>query len=520
VYAAPNGAYVYAVHNYNEPNCCGGPNRPPSESSPQTSSVPSNSVTAINVATLQVGASFTPQPVAIGLNFAGPMVIGGNGKVGYVYLGLYWPPGGGYLYAVNLPQMTLNTTLNPPPNFNFGSNMAISANGDTLVDQCDGDVLNEPCGATLAVIDTATNAVTQTISNVPGNLSSVSPNGDAAYVVASAGGAASNLETVNLQTDAITTVVANEAISQVLYPPGGKDIFLLLSPGSVVSASPEGSAPNQLIDAGEPSNWLAVTSNGGTLYSAGKGGIWAFSTTTGLPVGQLVTSSNVAAFAVSPGGGTLYAVLGESLDLLIFNVSTGVIEATIPLPTECSTNPAANLTSAAIALSPAGKEAYVVVDCNVNTITPGTPAVAIDLQTRAVTGRIAGTEGPALAVNPTSGYLYVSSSSGSVEVINVSTNQTIGTIPISANSIAFSPDGTTAYIAGSQAGVGGVAVVDASTLAVTDFIAGANGSGAESIAVTPDGTYVYVGGSPGRVISTQTLQVVGQFQSSGPIAIY
>jgi DNA-binding beta-propeller fold protein YncE len=105
-------------------------------------------------------------------------------------------------------------------------------------------------------------------------------------------------------------------------------------------------------------------------------------------------------------------------------------------------------------------------------------------------------------------------------VINVSTNQTIGTIPISANSIAFSPDGTTAYIAGSQAGVGGVAVVDASTLAVTDFIAGANGSGAESIAVTPDGTYVYVGGSPGRVISTQTLQVVGQFQSSGPIAIY
>ncbi|MGA2577349.1 MAG: hypothetical protein ABSH24_15125 [Bryobacteraceae bacterium] len=193
------------------------------------------------------------------------MVIGGNGKVGYVYLGLYWPPGGGYLYAVNLPQMTLNTTLNPPPNFNFGSNMAISANGDTLVDQCDGDVLNEPCGATLAVIDTATNAVTQTISNVPGNLSSVSPNGDAAYVVASAGGAASNLETVNLQTDAITTVVANEAISQVLYPPGGKDIFLLLSPGSVVSASPEGSAPNQLIDAGEPSNWLAVTSNGGTL---------------------------------------------------------------------------------------------------------------------------------------------------------------------------------------------------------------------------------------------------------------
>ncbi|HUE24517.1 MAG TPA: hypothetical protein VMQ86_22730 [Bryobacteraceae bacterium] len=155
-----------------------------------------------------------------------------------------------------------------------------------------------------------------------------------------------------------------------------------------------------------------------------------------------------------------------------------------------------------------------------NTITPGTPAVAIDLQTRAVTGRIASTEGPALAVNPTSGYLYVSSSSGSVEVINVSTNQTIGTIPISANSIAFSPDGTTAYIAGSQAGVGGVAVVDASTLAVTDFIAGANGSGAESIAVTPDGTYVYVGGSPGRVISTQTLQVVGQFQSSGPIAIY
>ena len=95
---------------------------------------------------------------------------------------------------------------------------------------------------------------------------------------------------------------------------------------------------------------------------------------------------------------------------------------------------------------------------------------------------------PALAVNPKSGYLYVSSSSGSsVEVIDVATKQTIGTIPITANSIAFSPDGTTAYIAGAQNGVGGVAVVDTSTLAVTDFIAGAGGGGAESIAVTPDG---------------------------------
>lgn len=88
----------------------------------------------------------------------------------------------------------------------------------------------------------------------------------------------------------------------------------------------------------------------------------------------------------------------------------------------------------------------------------------------------------------TSGYLYVSSSSGSsVEVIDVATKQTIGTIPITANSIAFSPDGTTAYIAGAQNGVGGVAVVDTSTLAVTDFIAGAGGGAAESIAVTPDG---------------------------------
>jgi DNA-binding beta-propeller fold protein YncE len=166
-----------------------------------------------------------------------------------------------------------------------------------------------------------------------------------------------------------------------------------------------------------------------------------------------------------------------------------------------------------IAVSLDGREAYVLLDfCS-------SQAVASDLNTKTVTGQIHGTSGSGLAVNPKSGYLYVSAVD-SVEVLNMATNRVVGTIPLTANSIAFSPDGTLAYIAGFQSSVGGVGVVDTSTFAVTDFIPGAAGGGGESIAVTPDGAFVYVGGSPGSVIDTQTLQVVAQFQSGGPITIH
>ena len=72
----------------------------------------------------------------------------------------------------------------------------------------------------------------------------------------------------------------------------------------------------------------------------------------------------------------------------------------------------------------------------------------------------------------------------------------------------------------SQNGVPGVAVIDTSTLAITDFISGINGSGGQSIAVTPDGKLIWVAGSPGAVIDAQSLTVIGQLDSGGPIVIY
>jgi YVTN family beta-propeller protein len=112
----------------------------------------------------------------------------------------------------------------------------------------------------------------------------------------------------------------------------------------------------------------------------------------------------------------------------------------------------------------------------------------------------------------------------------MATNSVTGTIPISASSIAFSPDGATAYVAGVQNNVSGVAVVDTSTLAVTTFIPGINPLGwcavngcegaGEGIAVTPDGNFVYAGGTPGALIDAQTLAVVAPFTSGGPIVIH
>jgi DNA-binding beta-propeller fold protein YncE len=498
--AAPNSAAVYVCHNYE--NTGGSGARP-------AASLPSFSVTAIDVASLQIGASFTPPEGGE----PGSMAISADSLTGYVLAS--WT--GTLLYTLDLSQMTMTGTIDPPAGYGWGGAMVMSRNGATLA------VWGGPG---LVIVDPATNAVVQTIplSIVGGDNLAVSPDGTTLYFrsfsYSSIFSSVLNLVTVDIPTGNVTTAVSGEGIWQVLLSPNGKEIYLILGNGSGVFALQEGSTTGQKLgDVGQPPTWLAVSPDGGTLYSAGQNGVWAGSTSTGQPTIKMLPGVSVAAVALNSKSDRLYALSTEllpntgqvlSVDFMIVDPSTGVAESTIPLPTACYT---LINSPGSIAISLDGREAYVLLDfCS-------TQAVAIDLNTKTVSGQIHGTFGSGLAVNPKSGYLYVSAGS-SVEVVNMATNQVAGTILLTANSIAFSPDGTVAYIAGSQSGVGGVGVVDTSTFAVTTFIPGPSGGGGESIAVTPDGLFVYVGGNPGSVIDTQSLQVMSQFQSGGPIAIH
>jgi len=376
--------------------------------------------------------------------------------------------------------------------------MAVSRNGQTLA------FLGSPC---MLFFNTASEAVTQTVPVARGYMAGISPDSRTCYIYAPGG----TLQTVDALTGSVTTTVGGEDIGQAVLSPDGKTIYLAFGSGTGVITYGEGSSEaSQLYDVGQPFSSLAVSPDGKTLYAAGQNTLWAVSTATGAVAAKTLPGVNVSAIAASPKGGKLYALDAAAFSFLIINASTGAVEHTVALP-QCKSN---YYPSGAIAIDPSGATAFVLVYSPVG---PCGPVIPINLQTQTVEPAIPGTTGQALAVSPNGTYLYAGNNS-SVEAINLTTRKVIGTIPILANSIVFSPDGTYAYIVGAQNNVAGVAVIDTSSLAVTDFISASGGGTGQTIAVTPDGRFVYVAGGP--VIDAQSLQVVGQFKSGPPIVIH
>jgi DNA-binding beta-propeller fold protein YncE len=136
-----------------------------------------------------------------------------------------------------------------------------------------------------------------------------------------------------------------------------------------------------------------------------------------------------------------------------------------------------------------------------------------------IQGGEGGADGAAVAVNPKGDTAYVSVGP-SIDIVDTTTDKITGSIPMTAAAILFSPDGSKAYIESTQSGVNGVAVLDTSTLTVTGFVAGIAPRVGEALALSPDGLYLCAAGTPGAVVNTQTLQIVGQFQSDGPVVIH
>ncbi|MGA2739762.1 MAG: YncE family protein [Bryobacteraceae bacterium] len=359
----------------------------------------------------------------------------------------------------------------------------------------------------LLLIDAMTGATIQTLAGVSAeNSLSVSPHGDKVYYLDSGG-----VEIVTTNTGSITTELQNEPISYFFLSPKGNEIYLILEANHEVMSLPEGSTVGTYLSLGQvdtcsvrcdPYYWLAVSPDGETLYVGSNVGVIAVSTPGAAAPFLLVPDSYVGAVAVSPDGSALYVFSASSSYFQIVNAATGAVENTISTP---------GCFNGSIALDVSANYAYLGSGCG--------PVLPINLTTQTAEPAIPGTYGTALAVNPKGTYLLASADYGnSVAAVNTATGRQIGSIPIAANGIVFSPDGTKAWIAGVQSGISGVAVVDSSTLTITNFIAGGSGGGGESIAITPDGRFVYVGG--GDVIYTPTLEVVGSLSAGPPIVIH
>jgi DNA-binding beta-propeller fold protein YncE len=508
--AAANGATAYVLHYNNYPCLASCEIRPRLAPYAAPGSVPSGTLTAIDAASLQVGASFAPPEYFTPQSF----VLASDSQTGYVFTSEE-DVATGAIYQVDLSQMTLEATIAPPPNDGFGNigTIALSANGATLA------VLQNGYQDQLIFVDTATASATQVINNIAGSLISVGSDGNA-YILSNG----EYIEGVNAQTGSITSVLAARAVYAAILSADNSEFYLLSPGGSAAEALAEGStAASKVFSIGGPPMWLALAPDGGTLYSAGwDGGVWAVSTTTGQVTAKMLQDVIfIGAMAVSPNGKTLYVSAIQPNTLYFVNASTGAVEKSVALPGCTNYNE-----GGAIAISPKGDHVY--------TSQCGTVAV-VDTATQTIVGQIAGANGIALAASPKGDVFYVSvggrySPPSEIDVVDMATNSVTGTIPISASSIAFSPDGATAYVAGVQNNVSGVAVVDTSTLAVTTFIPGINPLGwcavngcegaGEGIAVTPDGNFVYAGGTPGALIDAQTLAVVAPFTSGGPIVIH
>jgi len=500
--AAPNGATVYVTHFYNVPVCCPSltPAVPPSaRATSPAGTIGANQLTAIDVASLQVGAS-------LGVSAENPLAVAitPDGQHAY-FLAMEPYVSLGTVYGVNLADMTLEATIPLRASALPGASIAMSPDGSTLAAGAGG----------VMFIDTAKARVFRRVQGVAGPVISLDLAGNA-YLVGN------GIAIVNAWTGRVTSEIPDRSIQSAVFSPDGERIYLLSGNACAVAALEEAAVP-RLLGIGYPPMWLAVSPDGQTLYSAEwEGGLWAVSTATGRATGRVLEDMYyVAAVAVSPDGNTLYVAVLESYDspntLMIVDAATGALVNTISLPA-CVSG-----TGDAIAITPAGDQVYVM-GC-------GTTSV-VNTATQTIAAEISGANGAAVAVSPTGNAVYMSTGGAAIDIVDPNTNEVTGSIPITASAIAFSPDGGKAYVISTQNSEPGVAVVDTSTLAVTGFVPGivplpvcgaygCTGTGAgEGLAVTPDGNFIFVAGTPGAVIDTQTLNIVRQFNSGGPIVIH
>jgi len=182
---------------------------------------------------------------------------------------------------------------------------------------------------------------------------------------------------------------------------------------------------------------------------------------------------------ITPDGRTIYASCPNSADVIVIDVASNSVIATVPVPFP-----------GGIAMSPDGSSVYVVsTGSGVNRVSK------IDVATNTVVDRIstalAADGANDIAITPDGLLAYVVSTlTANLTVIDLTTDTvTIPSIPVGVEpvQIAMTPDGKTAYVADS---LDGLFPVDLATNTVGPVIA-LSGGGADTLAVTPDGSLVY-----------------------------
>ena len=299
--------------------------------------------------------------------------------------------------------------------------------------------------------------------------------------------------------------------------------LLVVDPSLVDTVNPLYSIVLASVGVGASPGPIAFTPDGARAYvalNAGSvSGLAVLDATSGAQVGSVAfpAMTFVSGLTVSPAGGRAYAAVdtGQVAGVAVIDTATNVPLTIVPI-TCCP---------GSLALNPGGTRLYVA-DGELGQLNVVDVALAESNPAGAVIAVVPVASANRVAVAPDGARVYVTGMD-EVVVLSTATNAVIGTIPVGTGPIgvAFTPDGTRAYVANSTAST--LSVIDTATSAVTATIALPTGAQPSEVAVTPDGTRVYVtnfGGDSVSIVNTATQSVtatiaVGSRAEPGAVAI-
>jgi len=271
---------------------------------------------------------------------------------------------------------------------------------------------------------------------------------------------------------------------------------------TVVSTLAVGSGPQ----------FMAITPDNQTLVVLNSSGNTAsiIDTASNAVLATIVLGAGGALNNIVISSDGVFAYIAGASSINVVNISTLSLTSTIAFPAALKD---------ALALSPDGNHLYAfgVNICYVVETAGNTIETTIDLTTN---------DRPFSAVfKPDGSYIYVSTESNSVQVINASNNTLSSTISIIGTSagLAITPDGSTLYTLNTSGNDTNISVINTASQTVTETIALSDGSSPQFITITPDGAFAYLSlfsTDSVSVINTSTNTIVDSISvGSGPVGI-
>ncbi len=341
----------------------------------------------------------------------------------------------------------------------------------------------------VVIIDTSTNTVVSTITSgfsLPYSIS-FSPSGAYAYVA-----------NKNSNNVAIINTATNTVVNSIAYSFNGPS-GVAISPSGIytyVSNTPSGSG-NIIVLNNNDQIANSITSDA-SVYQA-------LSTPTLTPSSSSISSGQSVTFTASwTGGIPTYGASLYSSQSSSCNQSSTLVQQKVGL----SSN-----TVSFSAITPSSNTYYCVYVADNNLSPEVISSINTDLSSPS-----------SAAFLPGGTYAYVTNPFvNNIVVVNTVTNSVVSAINAGSNtmpySIAISPSGTYAYVTNcgsecsSTGGTPNVLIIDTATNTITGSIS-TSGVVSEGVAFSPDGSYAYLAGYVGTnvlIINTSTNTVVGSF---------